>query len=116
MDRNPLEILKQGAKLLEPLLVSRGSRFNVVGDGRGSGGDFAVGEFRSRDRSLEVHFRYSLGLVTYYLGALSMGHIDYMRSVLGKRYASHYPAFSIDPLDAFRDLLLDLQAHSLGVP
>jgi hypothetical protein len=34
-----------------------------------------------------------------------------MWSVLGKRWASHYPGFSDDPLDGFRDLRRDLEEH-----
>lgn len=110
-DRSPLETLNKGAKLLEPLLVSHGFAFRLIGAGKGSGGYYATGEFRRGDRGLEMHFRYSLGMVTYRVGGLSMDHEDYMRSVLGKRFASHYPGFSNDPLDAFRDLLFDLEAY-----
>jgi hypothetical protein len=111
MDSNPLETLKQGAKLLEPLLVRHGFAFKVTGSGSSSGGNYAAAEFRRGDRWLEFHFRFSLGLVAYHLGASSMDHIAYMQSVLGRRYASRYPGFSNDPLVAFHDLLLDLEAH-----
>lgn len=50
-------------------------------------------------------------MVTYHLGSRSMFHRAYMRSVLGRPNASHYPGFSSDPLDAFRDLYLDLEEH-----
>lgn len=106
-----LETLTQHAKLLEPLLVSHGFGFKIAATGKGSGGYFAAGEFTRGDRRLELHFRYSLGIVTYHLGPSSMDHAEYMRSVLGKQYASHYPGFSSDPLDAFRDLLRDLEEH-----
>jgi hypothetical protein len=38
-----------------------------------------------------------------------MIHQDFMRSVIGKPNSGHYPGFSNDPLDGFRQLLLDLQ-------
>jgi len=58
-----------------------------------------------------VHFRYSLGLVTYHVGNVSLSHEDYMWSVIGERGASHYPGFSKNPLDGFRDLRRDLEEH-----
>jgi hypothetical protein len=79
--------------------------------GSGSGGSFASGEFRRGDRGLELHFRYSLGLVTYHLRSSAISHEDYMWSVLSKRWASHYPGFSGDALDGFRHLLLDLEQY-----
>src|SRR5208283_2251673 len=51
------------------------------------------------DRSLELHFRHSLGLVTYRVGRISLAHEDYMWAVVGQRSATHYPGFSTDPLD-----------------
>jgi hypothetical protein len=57
------------------------------------------------------HFRHSLGMVTYHLDSLSMSHQEYMRSVIGRPNASHYPGFSDDPMDAFRHLQLDLEEH-----
>jgi hypothetical protein len=106
------QVLNQGVLLLEPLLVSHG--FSLVhGDsGEGSGGRFAICEFRRGDRRLEFHFRYSLGLVTYHLGGMSLSHESFMWSVLGRRHCGHYPGFSAAPLDAFRALLMDLQEHA----
>ena len=81
--------------------------------GSGSGGSFASAEFRRGDRSLELHYRYSLGLVTYHVGHLTLSHEDYMLSVLGRRWGSEYPGFSEDPLDGFRRLLSDLKHHCI---
>jgi hypothetical protein len=58
-----------------------------------------------------LHFRYSLGLVNYRVGHLTLSHKDYMWSVLNRRWAGGYPGFSKEPLDAFRHLLEDLQRH-----
>ena len=60
---------------------------------------------------MEYHFRYSLGLVTYHLNSLSISHFKYLRSVLGRPNASHYPGFSSEPIDAFGDLHLDLEEY-----
>ena len=86
-------------------------RFELVqgGSGNSSGGRFASAVFRRGDRSLEVNFRYALGMVSYHLGKASLSHDDFMLSVLGKPWASHYPGFSNDPLDGFRHLREDLE-------
>jgi len=83
----------------------------VLDAGQSSGGHFASGEFKRGERKLVIHFRHSLGMVTYHLDSLSMSHQEYMRSVIGRANASHYPGFSSDPMDAFRHLQLDLEEH-----
>jgi hypothetical protein len=77
--------------------------------GRGSGGHFASGAYVNADRKLEIHYRYSLGLVTFHFGQVSVDHESYMRVLLGDRRGSRYPGFSDDPLAAFRDLAYDLE-------
>jgi hypothetical protein len=106
--KNRREILQQGADILVPALVPHGFQFSMVISGRGSGGAFAHGEFVRGNRKLDLHFRYSLGLVTYHIGALSLAHNDYMRALLGRSGASHYPSFSEEPLAAFVALRQDL--------
>ena len=68
-----------------------GFNFARLGAGNSSGGRFASAEFRRSDRSFQFQ--------------------EYMCSVLGKPYLSHYPGFSSDPLEAFRDLRDDLQSY-----
>jgi hypothetical protein len=106
------EILTAGVAILGHLMRSHGFEYTSTSAGVGSGGSYAAGEFRRANRSLELHFRYSLGLVTYHLGSAALSHEDYMWSVLGKKWASHYPGFSGDPLDGFRHLLLDLEQRA----
>lgn len=76
--------------------------------GSGSGGAFAHGEFVLGDRRLELHFRYSLGLVTYHIGSLSLAHDDYLRALLGRSSAGYYPGTSDEPLAGFELLRQDL--------
>jgi len=111
MHVNPKQILLEGSELLKPLLSQCGFVFVQLGEGTGSGGPFALAEFRKSDRRLQFHFRFSLGVVTYYLGSESISHEAYMCSVLGKPNLCRYPSFSDDPLDAFRDLHDDLQDY-----
>ncbi len=74
---------------------------------QGSGGPSAEGRFISGTKQLELHFRWSLGLVTYHVGDRSLSHEDYMRSLKMHRKAE-YPGFSKEPLEAFRHLASDL--------
>ena len=107
------EALESGRKILEAVLGPHGWRFVLGPSGSSSGGNFAQAEFVRGDRRLELHFRHSLGLVTYHLGSASVSHDAYMEALLGRRGASQYPGFSDDPLDAFRGLAEDLQRHAM---
>jgi hypothetical protein len=107
------ECLNTGVELLTPLLESHGFSFVPLTSGPGSGGWSASGEFRrgrgDELRRLELHFRYSLGLVTYHVSARSLTHVDYMGAL---KASNQYPGFSDDPLDGFRHLLHDLERHA----
>jgi hypothetical protein len=105
------EILQRGADILTSVLGPHGFRFGIVSSGSGSGGAFANGEFVRGDRRLELHFRYSLGLVTYHIGPLSLAHDDYLRALLGRSSAGHYPGTSHEPLAGFELLRQDLVEH-----
>ena len=105
------EMLQRGVDILAPVLVPHGFQFRIVSSGCGSGGAFAHGEFVRGDRRLELHFRYSLGLVTYHIAGLSLAHDDYLRALLGRSSAGHYPSTSDEPLAAFELLRQDLVEH-----
>ena len=105
------EILQQGAAILAPALAPHGFHFSLVASGNASGGAFAQGEFVCGNRKLELHFRFSLGLVNYHLGVFTLTHEDYMRALLGRSGASRYPGFSDDALAAFEALRRDLLEH-----
>ncbi len=104
----PKEVLLKGAAVLATVLTPHGFIFQLKGNGKGSGGDFAFGEFSRENRILELHFRYSLGLVTYHVGNCILSHETYLR-YLGKWQQHKYPGFSDDPLQAFCDLGCDIQ-------
>ena len=104
----PSETLIAGADIIGPALP--GFHFVLRGADTGSGGPYAWGEFIRADRRLELHFRWSLGLVTYHVGAQALGHEAYLRA-LGIRPGDHrYPGFSDDPLEGFRHLVHDVGA------
>jgi hypothetical protein len=107
----PQEKLKAGIELIDDLMRFHGFIYSPTAAGIGSGGQFASGEFQRGNRRLELHYRYSLGLVTYHVGDLTLSHEDYMWSMLGRRHKSEYPGFSKEPLDDFRHLRTDLEHY-----
>lgn len=108
---DPMDVLMKGQEILDEVLVPNGFEFRVEGSGRGSGGDFAWGSYIRDDRRLELHVRYSLGLVTYHVGSHSIGHMDLMECIAGLKNDTEYPRVSADPLDGFRHLKSDLQRY-----
>ena len=110
---NPTEILVAGARELMPLLTRDGFAFVPTGSGPSSGGNYASGEFRRDDRRLELHFRYSLGLVAYHVGEIAIAHEDYVRAVQaldGIATKNRYPGFGQDAVGQFQALRADLEA------
>ena len=91
-----------------------GFKFELIATGKGSGGHFSYGHFIKEGASfgetkrIELHFRYSLGLVGYYIDDVGLSHQEYIDFV-GKHGQSKYPNFSDNPQDAFNCLLWDLQ-------
>jgi hypothetical protein len=109
MKMPPIEILREGRSLLDPVMHRHGFSFKDGPAGRSSGGHYASGVYVNGNRRLEIHFRYSLGLVTYHFGRTSLDHESYMHALLGTNGGNKYPGFSEDPLDAFRGLAYDLE-------
>lgn len=101
------ESLLAGARILEPALVPYGFSFILRDEGPSSGGRFAWGEYVRDDRRLELHYRYSLGLVTYHASGRRASHEAYMRE-LGVWKECQYPGFSQDEFQVFHALAHDL--------
>src|SRR5215472_12168733 len=70
----PVETLAEGCKILDSILVPSGFRFISGQAGKSSGGHFASGGYVRDERRLELHFRYSLGLVSYHFRELTASH------------------------------------------
>src|SRR5260370_37594986 len=104
-----IEILRGGRRLLDPVMHGQGFCFKDGPAGPSSGGHYASGVYVSGNRRLEIHVRYSLGLVTYHFGQTSLDHESFMHALLGTNGGNKYPGFSEDPLDAFRGLAYDLE-------
>ena len=105
---NPKEELINGVKELEPILKPYGFRFILETEGLSSGGHSAGGAFVAGNKRLELHFRYSLGLVSYQIGEIKINHTDFIATQGGK---GSYPGFSTKPIDAFRHLADDLRTY-----
>jgi hypothetical protein len=105
---HPRDALLQGVRILERTLLPAGFKFQFRGEGRGSGGKFAWGEFTRGDRRLELHYRHSLGMVRYWRGNHGAAHEPYMRH-LGVWADCQYPGFS-----EVVDLQFEALVHDLG--
>jgi hypothetical protein len=103
----PMNYLIEGSRVVQQSLAPHGFQFQFCGEGNASGGEFAWGEFIRGDRKLELHFRFSMGLVRYHIADRSASHEAYMQG-LGVREKCRYPGFSEDPSGAFHDLAHDL--------
>ena len=112
MAKAPEELLDAGRIILDPILTKHGFRWAAERTGHGSGGNFASGAYVRGTRRLELHFRFSLGLVSYSLGDRQVSHVDYMLVAVNPDGRRAYPGFSLDPLDGFRHLAEDLAEHA----
>jgi hypothetical protein len=108
MANQPSIALRDGIKILEPVLVPHGFEFVFRTEGRGSSGDFALGEFIRGDRRLELHYWYSFGPVAYHVGDLWLDHVAYMRALQIPDEQRRYPGFSGDSATEFGHLKHDL--------
>jgi len=110
MESKATKILRKGRQLLDPIMEKHGFHWEPGKAVKGSGGYADSGQYVKGNRRLELHFRYSLGLVSYHIGNNSLSHESYMQYSVGKGKAQ-YPGFSSDPLDSFRHLAHDLQKY-----
>ena len=110
MQRTPLELLHEGVAILAEVLRPAGFTFVLGSVDRASGGAFAQGAFVRDGRTLSFSMRERLGLVAYESGDRYVSHEDFMR-VVAPLGAAHYPGFSDDPLQAFRDVMEDLRDY-----
>ncbi len=104
----PEQHLLDGVKILSTYLEPLGFHFKLKGTGNSSGGNFACGQFVCDDKEIELHFRWSLGLVSYKVKNLILMHEDYI-NLLEKHGQNKYPNFSNNPNDAFTCLKFDLE-------
>jgi len=105
---SPALILARGCRILDPILEPRGFVLVDKRAGVSSGGSFASCKYVRGNRVLELHYRGSLGLVTYHVGELSLDHRTYTWAV-GVRDKCAYPDFPKDPLDSFGALARDIE-------
>jgi len=106
----PKKHLLAGVEILDAVLRPHGFVFALEHHAKGSGGCFASGSYEKGDRRLEMHFRETLGLVTYSIGGDRLDHETYMR-LLGVYGRNQYPDFPQEPLDSFRRLASDINSY-----
>ena len=106
-----IAILDAGSKIIGVVIEPHGFVWALGKTHTGHPGNAARGAFVKGDRQLELGFRWSLGPVTYRIGAVSVVHEALMKYA-GHYAEAEYPGFSSDPLDAFRHLAGDL--HRFG--
>lgn len=111
MKNQATEMLRLGRNHIDPIMSAHGFTWEPMWAGNSSGDLSDSGRYVRGERSLELHFRHSLGLVTYRIGNLSLMHEEYMR-LCAPRGAAQYPGFSEDPLDAFKHLAHDLSTYA----
>jgi hypothetical protein len=107
----PIDYLIEGKSILDPYLNENGFVFTLGTFGLSSGGEYASGIYKKEDRFIELHYRTGLGVIKYHLAEHELDHIDYMK-LLKTRGKNHYPGFSKDRLEAFKDLLFDLRTFA----
>ncbi len=109
MTNDPQSTLIAGAEILGRVLRLHGFIFKLEANGTGSGGEFSSGAFYRDNCHLELHFRYSLGLVCYHIDQCSLEHETYMRLLgVGK---NQYPGFTADALQSFHHLADDIEKY-----
>jgi len=107
----PIDVLRAGTGILDPILLPHGFRWEAERTGKGSGGEFALGEYVRGDRRLELWFRHALGGVTYHIWDKQLDHETYMEALRVPRGENQYPGFPDDLLGGFRRLAHDLSAY-----
>jgi hypothetical protein len=98
-------MLDAGRGLLDPVLEPLGYVYERTNSGAGSGGSYAVGRYTQAERAIELHCRYSLGIVRYLIGDDAVDHRDWV-GFLGVRSA--YPGYSDTAVGGFEHLAEDL--------
>ncbi len=95
------------------MFLSRaGSASSLLAQAKVAGGISPLARYANGERRIELHFRFSLGLVTYHFGSVSIGHEAYLGAILGAGGGNKFPGFSDEPLDGFRGLAYDLETYA----
>jgi hypothetical protein len=104
----PREAIDFGRKVLDPLLMAGGFRFESGEDAQGSGGPFASAAYVKADLRLHFSYRWAVGDVRYVVDGETIDHTTLMR-MLGKCRVSKFASFDrSEPLSGFAALRDDL--------
>ena len=103
----PLADLTKGLKILEPFLGKHGFTFDSYENGKGSGGQFTIANFKNGQKRFCIGYRYSIGELGYQYDNFQVGHAFYLDH-LGLADKKQFPDFqSEDILLGFRHVLHD---------
>ena len=106
-ERSDAALLEAGTRILTDVLKPRGFKFGGVREETMGHRKIAAGEFRRRDRALELQVRSGVCVAAYHVGERRLPHPKYMER-LGMAADMRFPGLSKDPLNAFRRLRADL--------
>jgi arsenate reductase (thioredoxin) len=102
-----VDLLESGARILADSLKPYSFKFGGVREETAGQRRIAIGEFRRRDRTLELQVRSGVLVATYKAGERKLLHPKYLER-LGAAGEMRFPGLSKDPLNAFRRLRTDL--------
>jgi hypothetical protein len=100
-------LLETGAKILSDAMKPYGFKFGGVREETTGTRKYAVGEFRRKDRAIELQVRSGVLVATYHAGERKLLHPKYLERV-GAAGEMRFPGLSKDPLNAFRRLRTDI--------
>lgn len=104
---DPEALLLAGAEMLRDIFDPLGMSFEVTLVQNSSSGRVAIGRFGSRQRYVELHYRYGLGIVRYRSGQTVLSHEQFMRAI-GKEREASFPVVNDATLAGFEALRSDL--------
>jgi len=107
MQSDVLKMMSDGAEYMKAALEPFGFKFRILKTGNSSGGKFCEAKFTRDNRRIELHFRWSLGLVRYHYGNINASHESYIEA-LGMQNKSQFPGFYEDELEGFQKLAQDI--------
>ncbi len=105
----PLTDLTNGLQILEPFLFRYGFVLDNYENGKGSGGQFTIANYKKGNKKFIIGYRFSIGELGYQFENFSVGHTFYLDH-LGFADKKQFPDYqSDDKLLAFRHILHDLE-------
>ncbi len=104
----PVKDLIKGLEILKPFLGEHGFILESYENGKGSGGNFTLANFKNGSKRFTIGYRYSIGVLNYQFEKYIVSHSFYLDH-LGLSEKKKFPDFqSDDKMLAFYHILHDL--------